>query len=56
MKPKTFKAKTWMLTGIHHLAHDQDITDGEWVRRAVMDALTKQGYTPDTYFNNKPNN
>jgi hypothetical protein len=52
MKPKTFKAKPWMIAGIHKLAHQEDISDGEWLRRIVLEALIREGYTPDMYFNN----
>lgn len=54
MKPKTFKAKPWMIAGIHKMAHDQDISDGEWLRRVILEALVKQGYKPEHYFT--PNN
>ncbi|WP_405708456.1 hypothetical protein OG264_11665 [Streptomyces xanthophaeus] len=49
MRPKTFKARAWMIAGIHDLAHGKDISDGEWLRRVVYDALAKEGYTPETY-------
>lgn len=51
MRPKTFKARPWMIAAIHASAHQQDISDGEWLRRTILDALVRQGYNPDDYFN-----
>jgi hypothetical protein len=50
MKPKTFKARSWMLAGIREIAHGKRVSEGEWLRRVVLDALLKEGYDPQSYF------
>ncbi|MDQ0907779.1 hypothetical protein QFZ22_003764 [Streptomyces canus] len=52
---KTFKCDPWIAAGIHQMAHARDISDGEWVRRVLTDALIKAGVTPETYYTTNDN-
>ncbi|MGC5562827.1 hypothetical protein ACPYPG_08290 [Streptomyces sp. FR-108] len=47
---RSFRCDKWMSAGIHELAHRKDISDSEWLRRAVIDALSREGYNPSDYF------
>jgi hypothetical protein len=49
MATKTFKCPKWMAAVINKAAEDQEVFDGEWIRRAIEKELKAQGYSADMY-------
>jgi hypothetical protein len=45
-----FRAERWVAAGINHLAMNKGVTDSEWLRRVVTEALAAEGYTLSTYY------
>lgn len=51
MADKSFKAPRWMLKALHDHAHAEDIRDSDWIRKAILDRLLREGFDPETSLN-----
>lgn len=44
-----FRAERWVAANINYAAQDAGLSDSEWLRRAVVQALMEQGYDANYY-------
>lgn len=49
MATKTFKCPRWVAAGVNENATREGISDGEWIRRKLIEALETEGFTAEDY-------